>query len=254
MQQVLSLILPIRFSLLFCELLICVSCIFFPNQTYNSPKKLCCAATKSCPIFATLWTATHQGFLSFTISQSLFRLMPIEFSIYLSNIESVVNFLSFLSTWTRPNLHIVSGTLYYHFIVFFKIVTLIIKLCDQYSFTLLTWKSSDSRNQIHFCFLMYAQHLIWFLANGKHPISICQWVSQWKWDDIFWLLTSVYPWLILLFFEKIITLTLAERSFYVQKILLVTHALNAFHVQMVKIEYRCLQYRFLQKVFKFLIS
>ena len=66
------------------------------------------------PFFATLWTATHLAFLSFTISQSLFRLMPIEFSVYLSNIESVVNFLSFPSTWTRPNLHIVSGTLYHH--------------------------------------------------------------------------------------------------------------------------------------------
>ena len=126
-------------------------------------------------------------------------------------------------------------------------------LCNQYSFTLLGCKSSGNRNQIHFCFLMYAQHLIQFLANGKHPISICQWVNQWKWDDIFWLLTSVYPWLILLFFEKIMALSLAEQSFYVQKILLVTHALNALYVQMVRIEYRCFDIQvsfFFKNIFK----
>ena len=35
-------------------------------------------------LFATPWTAGHQAFLSFTISQSLFKLMTIE-SVILSN-------------------------------------------------------------------------------------------------------------------------------------------------------------------------
>ena len=41
-------------------------------------KICCCSVAKSCPTFATLWTAAGQASLSFTISQSLLRLMPIE--------------------------------------------------------------------------------------------------------------------------------------------------------------------------------
>ena len=38
----------------------------------------CCVVVKSCPTFVTLWTATHQASLSFTISWSLLKLMSIE--------------------------------------------------------------------------------------------------------------------------------------------------------------------------------
>ena len=38
----------------------------------------CCSVSQSCPSFVTPWTATHQAFLSFTISQSLLKLMFIE--------------------------------------------------------------------------------------------------------------------------------------------------------------------------------
>ena len=38
----------------------------------------CCSVTQSCPIFATPRSAEHQAFLSFTISQSLLKLMSIE--------------------------------------------------------------------------------------------------------------------------------------------------------------------------------
>ena len=39
---------------------------------------LCCSVAQSCPTFVTLWTATHQASLSFTISWSLLKLMSIE--------------------------------------------------------------------------------------------------------------------------------------------------------------------------------
>ena len=38
----------------------------------------CSSFTQSCPIFATPWTAAHQASLSFTISQSLLKLMSIK--------------------------------------------------------------------------------------------------------------------------------------------------------------------------------
>ena len=38
----------------------------------------CCSVTKLCPTLWTLWTAAHQASLSFTISQSLLKLMSIE--------------------------------------------------------------------------------------------------------------------------------------------------------------------------------
>ena len=38
----------------------------------------CCSVTKSCPILCAPWTAAHQVPLSFTISQSLCKLMSIE--------------------------------------------------------------------------------------------------------------------------------------------------------------------------------
>ena len=38
----------------------------------------CCSVTQSCPIFAIPWTTAHQASLSFTISQSLRKLMSIE--------------------------------------------------------------------------------------------------------------------------------------------------------------------------------
>jgi len=41
-------------------------------------KICCCSVAKSCLTFATLWTAAGQAPLSFTISQSLLRLMSIE--------------------------------------------------------------------------------------------------------------------------------------------------------------------------------
>ena len=39
---------------------------------------LCCSASQSCSTFATPWTASCQASLSFTIFQSLLKLMPIE--------------------------------------------------------------------------------------------------------------------------------------------------------------------------------
>ena len=40
---------------------------------------ICCfLVTKSCQLSVTLWTATHQASLTFTISQSLLKLMSIE--------------------------------------------------------------------------------------------------------------------------------------------------------------------------------
>ena len=43
------------------------------------PKKFChCSVTQSCPTLATPWTTTCQASLSFTISQSLLKLMPTE--------------------------------------------------------------------------------------------------------------------------------------------------------------------------------
>ena len=39
---------------------------------------LCCSVTQSCPLFVIPWTAAHQAYLSFTISQSLLNLMSIE--------------------------------------------------------------------------------------------------------------------------------------------------------------------------------
>ena len=41
-------------------------------------KICCCSVIKLCPTFATLWTAAGQASLSFTISQTLLRLMSIE--------------------------------------------------------------------------------------------------------------------------------------------------------------------------------
>ena len=38
----------------------------------------CCSITKSCPTLCDPWTAAHQGSLSFTIFQSLLKLMSIE--------------------------------------------------------------------------------------------------------------------------------------------------------------------------------
>ena len=38
----------------------------------------CCSVTQSCPIFAIPWTTAHQASLSFTISQSLRKLMSIQ--------------------------------------------------------------------------------------------------------------------------------------------------------------------------------
>ena len=38
----------------------------------------CCLAVKSCLTLCNPWNATHQAFLSFTISWSLLKLMPIE--------------------------------------------------------------------------------------------------------------------------------------------------------------------------------
>ena len=48
----------------------------------------CCSVSQSCPSFVTPWTATHQAFLSFTISQSLLKLMSIE-SVMPSNHPSI---------------------------------------------------------------------------------------------------------------------------------------------------------------------
>ena len=47
-------------------------------------KICCCSVAKSCPTFATLWTAAGQASLCFTISQSLLKLMSIE-SVITSN-------------------------------------------------------------------------------------------------------------------------------------------------------------------------
>ena len=44
----------------------------------------CCSVANSCLTFCNPWTEAHWEFLSFTISQSLLRLMPIE-SVMLSN-------------------------------------------------------------------------------------------------------------------------------------------------------------------------
>ena len=41
-------------------------------------RRCCCSVTKSCMTFATPWTAACQASLSFTISQSLLKLMSIE--------------------------------------------------------------------------------------------------------------------------------------------------------------------------------
>ena len=41
-------------------------------------RSCCCSVTQSCPIFAIPWTTAHQASLSFTISQSLRKLMSIE--------------------------------------------------------------------------------------------------------------------------------------------------------------------------------
>ena len=38
----------------------------------------CCSVAKSCPLFVSLWTAAHQGFLSFTISLGLINFMSSE--------------------------------------------------------------------------------------------------------------------------------------------------------------------------------
>ena len=41
-------------------------------------KGLCCCSVSHVPLFGTPWTVAHQAFMSFTISQSLLRLMSIE--------------------------------------------------------------------------------------------------------------------------------------------------------------------------------
>ena len=41
-------------------------------------RNCCCSVSKSCPLFATPWTTAHQASLSFTISQSLLKLISIE--------------------------------------------------------------------------------------------------------------------------------------------------------------------------------
>ena len=53
------------FSLHLCRLLLICCCC-------------CCSATKSCLLLCNPWTAAHQAFLSFTISQSLLRFMSTE--------------------------------------------------------------------------------------------------------------------------------------------------------------------------------
>ena len=55
----------------------------------------CCSVANSCLTFCNPWTEAHWEFLSFTISQSLLRLMPIE-SVMPSNLLSLCCLLLFL--------------------------------------------------------------------------------------------------------------------------------------------------------------
>ena len=58
------------------------TCYMF-KECINTRIKSCCSVAKSCP-FVTTWNAAHQASLSFTIFQSLLKLMSIE-SMTLSN-------------------------------------------------------------------------------------------------------------------------------------------------------------------------
>ena len=51
-----------------------------PQEDLSNPPSYhcCCLVTKSCPTFATPWTAARQSSLSFPVSWSLLKLMSIE--------------------------------------------------------------------------------------------------------------------------------------------------------------------------------
>ena len=54
------------------------------HPTWEALCRFCCSVVQSCPPFATPWTAARQASLSFTIFQSLLKLMSIK-SVTLSN-------------------------------------------------------------------------------------------------------------------------------------------------------------------------
>ena len=62
----------------------------------------CCSVTKLCPTFATLWTSAGQASLSFTISQSLLRLMSIEMVMLFNHLILCAPFSSCLQSFPAP--------------------------------------------------------------------------------------------------------------------------------------------------------
>ena len=65
-------------------------------------KICCCSVAKLCPTFATLWTAAGQASLSFTISQSLLRLMSIELVMLFNHLILCRPFSSCLQSFPAP--------------------------------------------------------------------------------------------------------------------------------------------------------
>ena len=63
------------------------------------PQWSCCSVANSCPTLLTPWTATHQAFLSFTISWSLLKLTSIESVMPPTISSSVVPFSSCLQSF-----------------------------------------------------------------------------------------------------------------------------------------------------------
>ena len=70
----------------------------------------CCSIAKS--LFATPWTAAHQSFLFFTISQSLLRFMSIESMMPFSHLVLCCPFLPLLSIF--PSIRVFSSELPLH--------------------------------------------------------------------------------------------------------------------------------------------
>ena len=69
----------------------------------------CCSVTESCPLFVTPRTAAYQAFLSFTISQSLLRLMSIESMMPSSHL--ILCYLFLLLPSVFPSIRIFSSEL-----------------------------------------------------------------------------------------------------------------------------------------------
>ena len=75
------------------------------NNTYGC---WCCSVGKWCPNLCAPWTAALQTFLSFTVSLSLLKLMPVESMMHPTISSSVVSFSSCLKSFSASGSFLMS--------------------------------------------------------------------------------------------------------------------------------------------------